>query len=516
LNIDLILFSSKAAMDWPLGKLCIINHNFADIQPFVAESTSDFILFWDANNPLPSSDLLAEITSRPGDIWHAGLRFGLQGLPEKINFVHPTWMYNCDGNPSVNTTSFRLSFKAMIGKTSVLQQVEIYDQSYTSISYAGIDLGYRLIRSGAIIRYDTDLIVDPVRNSLKSNQVNLHDEWYFICKYFSNKWRKWTLLRSFAKEGALVKNLQMYTKFKSVPKHKFEFIHQEIRLESGALDKYKNNISVLAPTLNRYSYLEAEYQQLAKQSILPLEALTTDQTSLEQREEIKVDKYPPLRIRTFVQEEKGQCVAWNKLLEESKGEYVFFLGDDADDIHPDFIERMCSTMEKHKVDMVATNVIEAGNCNTIDTDYTCIAETFPITLIKKKVVMDAGAMDMLFNKGIRADGDLAMRCYLNGATFLFDSSLRIFHHRAPVGGLRSLKQRVITNHMTKTQIMKFTSPTATEKIIMSRYFSKSQIKEEMLMRKMSALSINGPVWRKIVKLFVGCGWLLLNGRKYKV
>jgi len=514
LRIDLICFiSDNTTIMWSFGRTLLVKNDPAEINSFIQSADSDFLLFWNSAIPLPSESLIREITATTGDVWQSGLRWGVQSKPHYLNYIYPAWMYNCDGDSEITTTSWRLTFNGSILKTDILKQSEALDLRYKDMGYMALDLGYRLIRSGAIIRYDPRLIVNESNYTLS---ISLQDEWLFICKYFSSRWRKWVLYRAIINTGHLAENLKWYSKYSALSKYSFRYLQHKENGFDHNLDKYRNNISVLAPTLNRYSYLEAELEQLAAQSLMPLEVLVTDQTPVAQRQVIDTGKYPDLKIRVFPQNETGQCIAWNKLLNEARGDYVFFLGDDADDIDPDFLERMSMSMERFKVDMIATNVIEAGNKNTIDEDFTRISDTFPITLIKKNTVMNAGGMDMLFNKGIRADGDLAMRCYLNGAVFLFDSSLRIFHHRASIGGLRTHKERAVTRNMSKTMITKFTPPTVTEKIIMKRYFKPFQIKEEMAMRKMSQLTMEGNSLKKMLKLFSGMIWLFKNNEKYKI
>ena len=67
---------------------------------WLPSSNSQAWLFWDAQLGLPDADQILEILSRPGDVWHAGLRLGMAGLPGMIDFVSPTWMLNRDPEPS--------------------------------------------------------------------------------------------------------------------------------------------------------------------------------------------------------------------------------------------------------------------------------------------------------------------------------------------------------------------------------------------------------------------------------
>ena len=237
-----------------------------------------------------------------------------------------------------------------------------------------------------------------------------------------------------------------------------------------------------------------------EQTILPHEVLITDQTDRERRQLIDFSKYPNLTIRYFPQDEKGQCLAWNKLIDEATGEYIFFFGDDAYDIKPGLIEKMFQTMQRFDADMVASNVREKGIVYGEPNYHYYMSDTFPITLIKKSVVEQAGKMDMFFNRNVKADHDLAMRCHLNGALMIFDPSAEIGHHRAPSGGLRAHNARVVTNFMTKNTVTKVLNPGPSEIFIAKKYYSEKQLKSHVRIKYMNQLIINGNILKKIARL----------------
>ena len=114
--------------------------------------------------------------------------------------------------------------------------------------------------------------------------------------------------------------------------------------------------------------------------------------------------------------------------------------------------------------------------------------------------MDAGKMDMFFNRNVKADHDLAMRCHLNGALMIYDPSAEIGHHRAPSGGLRAHNARVITNFMTRNTITKVLNPGPSEIFIARKYYSEKQLKSHVRIKYMNQLIINGNILKKIARL----------------
>jgi glycosyltransferase involved in cell wall biosynthesis len=272
------------------------------------------------------------------------------------------------------------------------------------------------------------------------------------------------------------------------------------RKEIGGEMAY-GQVSVLAPTLNRYPYLISELEQLKRQTLKPLEILITDQTKAAERRSEFVSAHPELTIRYFPQESTGQCLAWNKLLEEAKGEYVLFLGDDADAIYPDFIRDLMNTLHQYEADMVAAHVEEVGIPQQNKSEgFVKITDGFPICLVRRSLIERAGHMDMVFNKDIRADHDLAMRCHQLGALMLHDYSTRILHHRAPSGGLRTHKARAKTRHQSKNTISTVVIPTTSELYLTKKYFSPGQVKEEIRIRKLSLLFVNGNAVKKLMRI----------------
>lgn len=498
-NIDLAYFykPGDTLPDWTLGQKRAISlplkHTKFTIDCLLEETESEWILFWDYSLGEPDVVLLKELADSNVDVWHGGLKLGTGGSPQILNYVMPSWIYTLDGSDKVTHTNFRLSLRACLIKTKTLKALKGLPSIYQSLEMTGIALGYELLRKGGMVRYHSDLIKTGVDTFEKISDV---DQWVFLSRFFPRKWQLWTIVN---KKG-LISNCRIWFKTRKVNRLVCKpEIHSSLKKKSIVENK---GVSVLAPTLDRYSYLLNELEELSIQTILPLEVLVTDQTSEDQRVLVDVEKYTDINVKIFPQTEKGQCVAWNKLLAEAKGEYVLFLGDDADGIKPDFIEKLLQTAQYFSCDMVASNVYEcgAGEPNVNHNYY--LTDTFPITLIKRKLVVDAGNMDMFFNRNIRADFDLSIRCHLKGAFMVFDPSAMIGHHRAPMGGLRAHKARVVTNHMAKNMLTKIADPTSSELFLIKKYFSPLQFKIYVRMKYFNQMIINGNVIKKSLRLIV--------------
>lgn len=495
-SVDLIYYGGDVT-EWQLGDSHHTDGSLQGLkgvtQKLIDDTTAEWIVFWNFANDEPPISLIQELSEQPVDIFHAGLKLGMSGLPDVLNYVHPTWMYNVDGDTGITHSNFRLSFGACMIRVNVLRQLGLFSDEYQSAQMSAIAYGYKALKQGAIVRYHAGLVN---RVEAESFTPSTYDEWVFAKQFFTPKWQYWTLVNRPKKQD----NLKAFLATKEVDYVKaVPSLHSSAKTNEKVISK---TVSILAPTLDRYLYIKEELRELNEQTIVPHEVLITDQTDKDRRQPIDFSQYPNLHIKYYPQDEKGQCIAWNKLIEEATGEYIFFFGDDAFNIQPNMIEKMLQTMQRFGADMVAANVIEKGIKYGQPNYHYYMSDTFPITMIKKSVVVAAGGMDMFFNRNAKADHDLAMRCHLNGALMIFDTSAEIGHHRAPSGGLRAHNARVITNFMTKNTISKVLSISTSEMFIYNKYYTYRQYLNQVRIKYMNQLIINGNVFKKLLRLVV--------------
>lgn len=492
-KVDLICFSSTSC-EWPMGDVVQIPYSAKEIGELITLYAStikaDWIFFCDSPGRVPNTTFIRSLITQSADAWHAGIKAGLAGMPRLLNYVEPLWMYNTDAGEEVEHSSFRLSMRCALIRTSALKAVNMDDVPYSTPDMLGLDIGYALLKGGAVIRYHPQLL-----NRYINSNITSADEWIFARRYFTAKWQLWTLLNA---PGGLA-NLGKLISARGVKYKPVKPILHSSRVKGTPEHK---TVSVLIPTLHRYSYLFSELEQLAKQEIPALEVLITDQTDETKRVPVDASKYPGLNIRYFPQNESGQCIAWNKLLKEAKGEFVLFLGDDADDIAPDFIKRLLVTQTRFSADVVAARVIENGVQYGEINEHYYLSDTLPIALVRKSLLDDVGYFDMFFNRNIRADQDLSIRCHLKGALMIYDPSTTVFHHRAPVGGLRAHGARAHTTSSVKQSISTFVNPTASELYLAHKYYDAERVASFVRIKYLNQLFIKGGFFKRLARLVV--------------
>ncbi len=494
--------TSSRTINWQSGD-CVYGGNSVEQALAVAQNaaTSDYILIADVDRYILCEEQnIHQIIERThSDVIHIGLKLNHNNFPSLYDYYQPTWMYSLNAPSDIASTSWRLSADCMLIRSNVLSQFSFdgFDV-YQSPIALGHDWGYRMLKAGMIIRYDPSLaeLQTDIEDLKPATQT---DECSFMFRNIGSKWTLWSIFSKCLMPHITLRplvGLLLASKKRVVnPAFKHE------RLAHASVHK-NATVSVFTPTLQRYSYLAEELRQLREQTIPPSQIIITDQTDLDKREQEWLNEFTDLPIVYQPQEEKGQCNAWNFCLQHATGEYVLFLGDDADEIKPDFIEQLLQTMETFKADVVACNIKEGAFDYPFKQQDVFITDTFPICLVRKSIFQQSGGYDYAFNKGIRADADVAIRIHLNGGLLVLNPDVKIHHHRAPVGGLRHHGERKVSNTDSRNNVRKFQLPSFTELYLYSRYFSPLQQQQMYRLKKLSMLSVKGGLTTKLARLFI--------------
>lgn len=510
-GIDLIWLSSQTPPpEWPLGEIAAMAPTPASVARAttdrLASSEAEAWLFWDPalGNPEPERVLAAQ--EKPGDVWHAGLKLGMGGLPQIMEYVAPTWMFNCDPDSSLEATSWRLSLACCLMPTAVLRQMGGVRAEFQTLAGAGLEMGCRYLRRGVLVRHLPWLA--PANISPKSETLSLYDELLFLYYLFPKFWCGWALARALA--AGAVPLTATWRHWQKIIKHpppaapplwQPKSVHTTSRPDRP---KALAQVSILIPTLKRYPYLRTLLQQLRSQTIPPKEIIIVDQTPLQERDLKIAEDFADLPLRMIYLDQTGQCLSRNAGLCTVTGEYVLFLDDD-DEVPPDLIERHLANLMAFRAEVSAGIAHVPGEGETPE-NFTFIraSDVFPTnnTMIDFKILKKSGLFDLAYNKLPRADGDLGMRIYLSGALMVLNPDIAVLHHHAPAGGLRHHKARVITYASSRKKLMHRHLPNKSEIYLAKRYFTPRQVYESLWLRAFGTLSLKGPWWRRVLKIII--------------
>lgn len=533
-SVDLMLTGTGSA-PWRLGNTYSGNPTLNNIIPrvrdWLARTTAEAVLFWDPELGMPDEEQVSKALSGGADVWHAGLRLGMSGLPRLMDYVQPTWMFNCDPSPDIEATSWRLSLRACLARTEVLCRMGFLHHDFHHRDAAGLEWGHRLITSGVIVRHAPGLLERSNHGSASRTTVlsgtttsnangiqrcsitvpalSFDDQLRFVHFRFGRKWAAWSLCRAlmtrYATWPAAIRawrRLQLSEcPAESAP-------HQPVNLGARTSRENRNappQVTVLIPTVDRYPYLRILLSQLRQQTLPPREILVIDQSSAPRRDMALQTDFADLPLRVVYRDTPGQCSSRNAGLAAASTDHILLLDDDVE-VPPQLIEAHWRNLENHAA-TVSCGVAEEIGGGPLQESGRCsrISDVFPAgnTMLVRAALQKSGLFDLAYEKGSRADGDLGMRLYLGGELMMLNSGIRILHHHAPTGGLRKHGARRVTRSSSRLRLLQWNLPSVTEIYLAQRYFTPDQVRAMLWLRALGTFSINGSCLRKTLKVLLG-------------
>ncbi len=469
-----------------------------------ADGEAEWVLLWDVELGPPPSDRIEALIAGRGDVLHSGLALGLAGLPKLLSLIWPTWMLGADADPTIESTSWRLSLRACLLRAELLRQQGDLREDFESFEAAGLELGLRYLHSGAILRH-TPVLVSAGR-SQQSGALPWLDEVKLAASAGGRKWATYAALRAWQKGWCRwAEVVRALTWLRSAsPKAGSLFGTTFGRERPGFSMSPAAKVSVLIPTLDRYPYLETLLGQLSSQTVPPHQVIVVDQTPKERRRRDLQDRFATLPLVWIEQDEPGQCSSRNEGLRRATGEWVLFLDDDVE-VPENLIEKHLSTAAAYQADAVSGVVTEPGQLvPSVPSGPPRISSVFPAgnTLLRRCWLERSGFFDLAYDHGQRADGDLGMRVYLSGALMIMDPHICILHHHAPRGGLRAHKVRRLTRALSKRSVWLRNLPSAWDFYLSLRYFGPQAAAENALCLLASSLTCEGEVVRRALRFVV--------------
>ncbi len=505
-KVNLVLFDdSTFPIEWKLGEVYRVKFSVQDVFNVITQhikTTSEAVLFWHPDSGKPDQEKVQHLLGQAIDVWHAGLRMGMNGLPGTIDFVVPTWMLNCDPDPKIESTSWRLSLRACLIRTDVLRKMGGIYPEFQTLEAASLEMGHRFITRGVLTRYIPSLISS--QKQLNNVSLPFEDELRFIDFCFGRKWTLWAWARAvMTRYATFQKAWSSWNEVKKSKGREESDPYQRVFANSAAPHK-KSLVSVLIPTLQRYSYLRTILRQFKEQTIKPFEIIVIDQTPMSQRDVELRKEFEDLPLKLIYLEKPGQCSARNAGLKMAEGDFILFLDDD-DEITPDLIESHLQSLHLFQ-NRVSSGVADEVGAGPLPKNfrYRRTSDVFPTnnTMIHRGVLEKSGLFDLAYDHKQRADGDLGMRVYLAGEQMILNSKISVLHHHAPQGGLRVHKARVITYASSRSNLFHRHLPTDSEIYLARRYFTPRQVEEMLWLRIFGVFTIWGGVFKKIGKLFI--------------
>jgi GT2 family glycosyltransferase len=499
-TITLVIFNDQEEKrSWDYGAFYAIAYtteSLLEIREAVLNQKSDYILFWDAQNPLPSYEDLLKVTQEKGNMWHVGTALGNQSIPKLLAMVQPTSMLHWIADSAIDHSSWKCSFKGCLLVKEVFQDIPI-DTYSNSLDLMALDFGYTAMKSGVIPRFSKRLSKEV--SPLKYTSVKAKEELGFIKRNLDTKAFIWCYFLSFLK----ISPLRFIQLFKL--KKKKEILFQYPNSNKGTFD-LKKKISIVIATLNRYQVLQEELLEIQKLSPSVDEIVIVDQTPKNERNPSFLEPFKELPITYLEVDRIGQCSARNIGYKAATGDYIWFLDDDMKEFPKDYLKRHLETLAKYDADISCGVPDETGTDFIKREPYKAfLSDGFPTNdvLLKKELLEEVDGFDEKMDQLQSEDQEIGLRLIKKGALSIKNTKLRLLHLRAPMGGLRTHKVRKVTFSASRKSILKRRLLHYSEIYLSKKHFSKKNIFYLLLLNIRGTFIVRGGILKKALKILFG-------------
>lgn len=501
-RVDLIAIGEGQSPEWNWGTCRSITGTVQSLLDAVQQLQPDpqeYVLFLSNGVAIDESALAKAMENgSPLQVSYDPELLKYPRVPRLLEFISPGSYFNLPTSPT-GYSIWDMSWHCLLVKKEVLNTVGFLDQGFQSPEGALMDWIQRMIFQGVL--FQRQKLAWQVRTQVNP-PMPVADEWRMVNNRLGRQWVRWCALRyvlgGFVSPGVA---LSTYRKVKAAKMPSSSKI-DHTKWRDTTLPNNNPRISIIIPTVERYSYVVTVLSQLKTQTILPLDVMVIDQTPKELRKPELFQGYEEIGLRYFTMEESGQCRSRNLGLMECRGDYILFIDDDVE-IKPDLLESHLRCMHYFDAD------VSCGVCDEVDAgptpkDYTFIrqSDVFPTNngMIRRTALERSGLFDMAFDHGQRADGDLGARVYKAGARLILNPEIRVLHHRAPRGGLRKHNVRKMTYSSSRKYITHFRIPHVTELYLNKIHFTTREQREYIILSVLGLFSIRGNRWKKVAKI----------------
>ena len=304
------------------------------------------------------------------------------------------------------------------------------DSDYEGISARDYDLSWQAIQKGYIGFAST---------YCSTEKLSVVDEYRFIKKYFHPIWSLYVLmLRIFAFHNP-IREIKGFWKSRATRRDssiKTRISYVAWDTFNSALLTEKPLVSVVIPTLNRYSYLKDILRDFEKQTYTNFEVVIVDQSQPFQ--EGFYEDYN-LNIQLIAQKEPALWLARNTAVEQSRGEIIMLSEDDVR-IEPDWIESHLKCLDFFKADISAGVFFPEGSTIPEERSFFTVASQFATgnAALYKSVFKRIGLFDRQFERQRMGDGEFGLRAYLNNVHSVSTPYSSCIDVKAGTGGLRQM------------------------------------------------------------------------------
>lgn len=342
-----------------------------------------------------------------------------------LKYLKPIWYFNL--RPGKDFCYFPT--ESQLQKDGIFLEI---DGNYTSKVAQSHDLAWTAFQSG----YLSTTVQEGV-DIWATNNFPIQDEYRFLCKNFHKAWVSYVLLLRILTFHNPLKEIHGFLKNRKVKRVN----HAKTILNIADYENFESQlivstplVSVIIPTLKRYSYLKDVFFDLENQTFKNFEVIVVDQT-----DDFKKEFYQGwnLDIKFWYQEEKALWKARNEAIRSARGTFILMSEDDIR-IPKNLIEDHLKTIDFYKADVSCGVFFPEGSTIPKERSYFKYGEQFATgnALLRKSAFEQVGFFDRQFEKQRMGDGEFGLRLYTSGFKLVSNPVAYCIDVKAPEGGLR--------------------------------------------------------------------------------
>jgi glycosyltransferase involved in cell wall biosynthesis len=479
-QVDLLSWGDERG-EWSAGAEVRLDRSVrvaaVQLASHAAATDAPWLLLWDHALGTPDLDAVAELTAGRADAWHSGLLLGTGGLPEEHDYIHPIWPLSLDAPPDLEAVSWRISLDALLVRTEVVRVLGSLDGAFEGRTGAGLEFGRRLIDRGAVV-FHTPRLLGPVRRPVEP--LLEHDRFTFLRRVFGRKWVRYAAARRAAAHlHPLAVRSALESSAAACASVRRPLPEPDVVLERSPVPVPADpSVTVVLPTLGRYELLRPVLDQLRVQTVPPLEVLVVDQNDPDQRQMDLYGEYADIRLRPILQDVRGQWIARNAAVLESRGDWLAFIDDDSE-VGPDFIETHLEGLHRYDADL-STGASLAVIGAPVPDNYAFfrVADQWDSGngMCHRDLFQRFGLFDQQFDRQRRGDAEFGLRVQQGGGLVIHNPHAIRVHLKAQEGGLRTFGSLDGFRHRDRTSPLPLPSMVYYTK----RYHSPRQVREDLV------------------------------------
>lgn len=347
-----------------------------------------------------------------------------------LKYVSPVWYFNLA--PSIDHSYFP-DEKELRDEGVELEP----DENYLTEEARTRDLAYRAFQLGYINKAEEGKKAGGI---WQTPQLPPVDEYRFLRKNFSRVWVAYAFvirLLSHKNPFAEIKGLLKSRKAKRELYHLNPIKYTSYNTFQSKLIAAQPLVTVVIPTLNRYTYLKDVFRDLEKQTYQNFEVIVVDQT-----DPFDATAYEGwnLDLKFWYQADKALWKARNEAILAAKGEYILLYDDDSL-VEPDWIEQHLKTLDFFNADLSSgVSISKVGAKVPAHYAYFRWSDQLDTgnVLLKKTIFEEIGLFDTKFEKQRMGDGEYGLRAYLAGCRNVSNPHAKRIHLKVGEGGLRQM------------------------------------------------------------------------------